>query len=65
MDSGKDGEDSRRWKCETHKTSKHAWAERYNNLESKNFNGNDEAKKVGGASTATLNLDGIPSDLLL
>jgi hypothetical protein len=35
----------------------------YNNPENKNFRGNDGAKKEGGASAATLNLD--PSDLLL
>jgi hypothetical protein len=64
-DSGKDRGDSGRWKCRTHKTDKHVWAECYSNRESKSFSGNDKAKKEGEASTATLNLDGVPFDLLL
>jgi transposase InsO family protein len=73
QDSGKTGgATSKRWKCATHKTDKHEWAECYENPNGKNFKGdkikNEKSKDTGkdaSAKVATLKLDGLPADLLI
>ena len=44
QDSGKDGEDSKRWKCSTHRTNNHIWAECRRNPEGKDLKGDHKVK---------------------
>jgi hypothetical protein len=73
QDSGKTGgATSKDWKCKTHKTDKHEWANCSENPKSKNYKGqkkikdgdkNKEAGKQAGANVATLKLDNLPAYL--
>ena len=71
QDPGKTrGATSKDWKCKTHKTDKHEWANCSENTKSKNYKGqkkiedgdkNKEAGKQAGANMATLKLDNLPA----
>jgi hypothetical protein len=67
--SGQDSDqDFKYWKCRTHKTDDHSWAECRTNPKSENYVPDDkkdkQKKKDNEAKATTLNLEGIPPDLL-
>jgi hypothetical protein len=63
QDSEENGGALKRLRCQTHKTNDHAWYDCPENP--KNKNKGEGVKKEAGANLATLNLDGLPADLLV
>lgn len=61
QDSDGNGGAFKNWKCRTHKTDAHGWFSCPENPKNKG----EEVKKEAGVNLATLNLDGLPADLLV
>jgi len=64
QDSGKKGGGFQDWKCRIHNTNNHTWKECPENLHSKSYKGEKQVKVEPGVSMTTLNVDGLPADLL-
>ena len=61
----KSGQEQKYWKCRTHKTDGHTWAECRSNPKSENYvDDKQKDKKDNQAKANNLNLEGISSDLL-